>query len=212
MLLDHNFFVFLIPFLGLFFLFGELFVKIKGVGAILGLGFIAYYFSFYLDSLQLLTITAFFLLGLGLVVLDGKLINDGTLGVIGLLLMIFIIGFTAPGWVASFYSSAGVVLGSLSSLFLLKIFPKRNMWSKIALNDQLTSEAGYNSLNDEYKSLLGERGITKTVLRPTGTIVVNEEKYSAVSEGKWIEMDKKVEIVQIEGTRIVVKEVDRSTE
>lgn len=208
MLLENNFFIFLIPFLGMFFLLGELFVKLKGIGAILGLGFIAYYFSFFLDSVQLVIIGVAFLVGVGLMILDGKVINDGTLGVIGLFLILFIIGFTAPGWVASFYSSAGVLLGGLSSLFLLKVFPKRQMWSKVALVDQMTSDLGYNTLKEEHKELLGKNGETMTVLRPTGTIRIGDGTYSAVSDGKWIEAGKRVEVAQVEGTRIVVKEIE----
>ncbi len=90
--------------------------------------------------------------------------------------------------------------------FSFKVFKKREMWTKIALKDQLSKEAGYNSMNMEYQKLLGEEGITMTDLRPVGTIKVRGKTYSAQSDGKWIKKDTKVTVVTVDGTKIQVEE------
>ncbi|PKR79003.1 hypothetical protein CEY16_04440 [Halalkalibacillus sediminis] len=198
---------FLITAVAMFFLFGELIVKLKGLGAILGLGAITFYFSGHLSSFDLIWIMVTFAVGLLMVILDGKFINDGTIGVLGFIILIFSVGFAAPNWLLAVYSITGVIIGAFGSLFLMKVLPKRGMWTKIALFDQMTSDKGYNSMNDSYKELLNQEGITSTDLRPTGSIRVNDQEYSAVSKGKWIEKGKKVQVTNVDGTKILVEEI-----
>ncbi|TFB25124.1 nodulation protein NfeD [Filobacillus milosensis] len=201
--------VFVVTFLGMFFLIGEMFVKLKGLGLILGIGFITLYFMSHVSSFNLIMMGIAFLIGIGLIIVDGKFIGDGTIGIVGFVLILLSVAFAASNWTLAMYSVAGVILGSLSSLLLIKMLPRRDMWSKIALMDQLTSEKGYNSLNHSYKDLLNKEGITQTVLRPSGNIKVNGEEYSAVSKGNWIEKNHAIRIVNIDGTKIEVEEVNK---
>ncbi|WP_223154969.1 NfeD family protein [Alkalibacillus aidingensis] len=198
--------VFVVTFLAMLLLFGEILVRLKGIGAILGIISIGFYFSTFLTSTDLILVGIGFVVGLALIIMDGKFINDGILGSIGLLVVIFSVAFAAPNGLFATYSIAGVILGAISSLILLKIFPKRKMWGKMALFDQLTSDKGYNSMNDTYKDLIDQQGKTVTVLRPIGTVDVNGQMYSAISRGKWIEQGVTVSIVEVDGTKIVVEE------
>ena len=54
--------------------------------------------------------------------------------------------------------------------------------------------------------LIGKEGITITPLRPSGTVLFEEERLDVVSEGNFIEKDKKVEIIHVEGVKVVVRE------
>ncbi|MFP3440996.1 NfeD family protein, partial [Pantoea sp. SIMBA_133] len=80
------------------------------------------------------------------------------------------------------------------------------MWTKMTLKDRLSSEMGYNSMNVEYKKLVGETAIALTPFRPSGTIEMNDKKYSAISAGSWIDKDTVVVVTSVDGTRIVVEE------
>ncbi|MFD2637451.1 NfeD family protein [Piscibacillus salipiscarius] len=200
--------VLIITFLAMFFMIGELLVKLKGLGMVLGIGFITFYFLGQSPTYNVWIMAFVFVVGLTLIVFDGKWINDGTLGVIGLVLVLLSVAFAATSFTHALYSVAGVLLGSFSSLFLMKALPRRDMWSKVALLDQLTSEQGYNSLNESYKDLLHKEGVAITVLRPSGTIKVHNQEYSAVTKSKWVERGKRVKITSVDGTKIEVEEVE----
>ena len=82
------------------------------------------------------------------------------------------------------------------------------MWQKITLFDKLTEEAGYSSINQEYKELVGKIGITLTDMRPIGTVRIDDKDYSALTQGKWLVKNTKVVVEQVDGTKIQVKEID----
>jgi membrane-bound ClpP family serine protease len=200
---------FLILLLGTFFIVGEMLVKARGVFGILGLALIATYFTFHSTGENFILILALYIAGLLLVFIDGKFVNDGTLAVIGMILMTISVVIPAPSLLYGVLSGFGLIIGALLSPLLLKVLPSREVWSKITLKDRLTSEAGYNSVNADHLSLLGAKGKTITPFRPVGTIEIKNEHYSAVSEGEWIESEVEIEVVKVEGTRIVVKRVEQ---
>ncbi|SFJ20381.1 NfeD-like C-terminal, partner-binding [Halobacillus dabanensis] len=203
----YDWIVLFITFLGTMFLIGELLVNMRGIFAIIGFGFITVYFSRFLETEMFIVMMLVYFLGILLMIIDGKLINDGTLATIGAVTMIIAVGFSAPNWVAGLYSVIGVILGGAASLLFLKVFKRRKMWSKMALNDQLSTEMGYNSMNEKYQFLLDREGEAATDMRPVGTIKIDGEEYSAVSNGQWVEKGDSIRIVSVDGTKILVKKV-----
>ncbi|MYL28936.1 MULTISPECIES: NfeD family protein [Halobacillus] len=206
-MLETDWIALLITFFGTMFLIGELLVNMRGIFAVLGLGFITVFFSSYLAVDMFIIMMFVYFLGLTLMIIDGKLINDGTLATIGAAAMITAVGFSAPTWTAGLYSVIGVIAGGFAALVFLKVFKRRNMWNKMALNDQMTSEMGYNSMNETYQKLLGKTGTARTDMRPSGTIEIEGEDYSAVSNGQWIYKDQPVTVASVDGTKIMVKKV-----
>ncbi|SFL81813.1 NfeD-like C-terminal, partner-binding [Gracilibacillus orientalis] len=200
---------FVIVALATLFLIGELLVSTKGIFSILGLGFITIYFASFLDPGMFFVMIIIYFFGLILMIIDGKILNDGTLAVIGLVCMFVSVGFTAPNMVAGLYAVIGVFIGGISSFAFLKVFKKRQMWTKITLFDQLTEEAGYSSINQSYKELVGKRGITTTDMRPIGTVMIGDEEYSAITQGKWVAKDTEVEVMDVDGTKILVKDSEK---
>ncbi|UOQ47436.1 nodulation protein NfeD [Gracilibacillus caseinilyticus] len=192
------------------FLIGELLVNAKGIFSLLGIGFISIYFASYLDPAMFFVMLVIYFVGIIFILIDGKVLNDGTLAVIGLVCMIVSVGFTAPNWISGLYAVIGVFIGGIASFGFLKVFPKRKMWTKITLFDQLTEEAGYSSMNSTHQSLVGKQGLTTTDMRPIGTILIEDTEYSAISQGKWISKQTEVEVVKVDGTKILVQEKRKS--
>ena len=195
--------------LGTLFLIGEILVNMRGLFGILGIGFMVVYFSAYLDSGTFVIMLIIYFAGLLLIVIDGKLLNDGTLATLGIASMLTSVAIAAPNLYAGLYAIIGVLFGAGGSFFFLKVFKQRNMWGKLALTDRLTKEAGYSSMNKEYESLVGQEGITLNVLRPVGTIRINNKDYSAVSNAQWIEKGTLIKVVQVDGTKILVKKINK---
>ena len=148
-----------------------------------------------------------FALGVGLVLLE-LFIPGGIAGTIGLLAI-----------VASFFmASANVVHMGISllialtasivlSILMIRVFGKKmKFFKRIILTDSTSTEKGYVS-NKNRLELIGVEGTTLTPLRPSGTILVEDERIDVVSEGGFIAKGKRVRIVKTEGSRIVVREI-----
>ncbi len=104
---------------------------------------------------------------------------------------------------------AAVAIGLLGTVVLVLVgfrkLPRSKVWSKLALDTSLSTDAGY--LPRESRSdLVGQTGTTITVLRPAGTALINDERVDVVSEGGWVEANTPIIVTQVEGLRIVVKE------
>ncbi|MFC3039075.1 NfeD family protein [Virgibacillus xinjiangensis] len=194
--------------LGTLFLIGEVLVNARGLFALLGLGFITVYFSAYVETSSFILMLVIYFVGLLLIVVDGKVVNDGTLATLGLAAMVLSVALAAPDFITGLYAVLGVLLGAGGSLLFLKVFKTREMWTKIALTDQLTDEAGYSSMNKQYKSLVGMTGVTLNSLRPSGTIRIENKDYSAVSNGQWIEKGVPVKVIHVDGTKIMVEMIN----
>lgn len=203
-----NWISFVITGLGTLFLLGEVLVNMKGVFGLLGIGFITVYFLSFLDPGMFVVMMVIYLIGLMLIVIDGKIINDGTLATVGIALMIVSVGLSSPDWVAGLYAVIGVLIGGFSSLGFLKVFKQRPMWKKMALIDSLTEEKGYSTMNTAYKNLLGKEALTMTDMRPVGTIRIDHAEYSAITNGQWIKKDTPVTVVKVDGTRILVEKTE----
>lgn len=197
---------FVVIMLGSFFLFGELFVKAKGLFFLIGVALFTTYFFYFITNNSMLWLAIVFILGLSLVAVDGALLNDGTLTMIGLGVMSLSVAVPAPTFLYGFVAVFGLIAGFGLSLTLLKVFQPRNMWSRMALKDRLSSEEGYNSMNEEYVHLLGKEGVAATVFRPIGNVEIEGKTYSAVTEGQWLEKGVSVSVISVDGTKIVVKQ------
>lgn len=205
---DYEWIGFVITFLGTLFLIGEVLVNMRGLFALLGIGFITVYFGAYAGTESVILMIIIYFVGLVLIIIDGKIVNDGTLATIGIVTMLTAVGIAAPNISSAIFAIIGVLLGVGCSFFFLKVFKRRDMWTKIALKDQLTKEAGYNSMNMEYEELVEKAGITLNDLRPVGTVRIHGKDYSAISDGKWIKKDSKVRVVKVDGTKIQVEEIN----
>jgi membrane-bound ClpP family serine protease len=194
--------------LGTLFLLGEILVNVRGIFALFGIGLIVlYFYAFLPDPSTFAIMIIIYFVGLLLVLVDGKIINDGTLATLGLAGMILSVSLAAPNLFAGLYAVIGLILGAAGAFLLLRIFPPRNMWNKIALRYRLTDEAGYSSINKDYIELIGKTGVTLTDLRPVGTVRIEQKDYSAISNAQWIKKGTNIQVVEVDGTRILVKDV-----
>jgi membrane-bound serine protease (ClpP class) len=99
-----------------------------------------------------------------------------------------------------------IIIAGIGMVILMKIFGKKlHMFNKLVLKDATTTEEGYVS-NANRIELIGKVGKALTPLRPSGTVAVENERLDVVTEGSYIDAGKTVEIIKVEGSRIVVRE------
>ncbi|AOM82621.1 NfeD family protein [Salisediminibacterium beveridgei] len=195
---------FVVVFIATLFIFGELMVRMKGFFAVLGILLMALYFSYHITGAESLWIVVLYLVGLTLIIFDGKVTADGSVGIFGVAFMVAAIALPSPGWIYGVLVAMALILAAPTSFLFTKVFRKRQMWNKILFEDKLTSDKGYNSMNETYKDLVGKKGMTKTSFRPTGTVEIENKMYSATSDNQWLDAETEVTIIAADGTRILV--------
>jgi len=146
-----------------------------------------------------------FLVGIGLIVVEMFEPGFGLFGVLGVISLIVCIFVTAQTIMQ------GIILTAIFFvlvLILLGVFlafvSKGRLPKKLVLHDSETVEQGFSGTED-MRHLLGKTGIVTTICRPTGNADFSGAKLDVVSRGEFIEKGTTVEVIEIEGNRIVVK-------
>ena len=81
------------------------------------------------------------------------------------------------------------------------------MWfPKTAMGQKLASSSTVGDLGIDLSELVNQTGSTYTDLRPSGKAVIGEDRVDVVTEGAFIEKDRPVKVVAVEGNRVVVRE------
>ncbi|MGV3041442.1 NfeD family protein [Staphylococcus rostri] len=146
-----------------------------------------------------------FMIGVILVIIE-LFVVGAVLGLIGMGLIIFslvTIGDNLPMMLLNVLIAS--ILTIIEWVILVNIFKKTiALFDNVVLKDATSKESGYTSHNDR-SHLVGEIATTLTDLRPAGIILLNGERIDAVSEGPFILKDSQVEIIEVEGSRVVVR-------
>lgn len=147
-----------------------------------------------------------FLLGVVLLIIEMFVTSFGILGVAGIVAVGSSVGiavFDAKYGIQSFLVS--LVFAGVAAWITIKYFGHRGIWNKLILKDQFTKEAGYVPVKS-YNYLLYQEGTALTPLRPSGTALINEQRFDVVTEGNFIQPGESIVVIHVEGVRIVVRQ------
>ena len=92
-------------------------------------------------------------------------------------------------------------------LYGLKRFPQTRAGKVLILGRSLEKKLGYSGTKDHGK-YLGMEGKTTTHLRPAGMAKIDSERMDVVTEGTFIDKGKRIKVVEVEGNRVVVREIE----
>ena len=151
-----------------------------------------------------------FVIGIGLMVLEAFMPGFGLPGISGIILEVVAVALTwmNHGPVAALGMTL-IILSILAIAISMSLRSAANgklSRSKLVLNDTESNEAGYRSTED-LEVFLGKEGVTTTVLRPTGMAEFDGVRLNVVSEGEFIQSGTRVQIVRVEGSRILVRTI-----
>ena len=82
----------------------------------------------------------------------------------------------------------------------------KTLLDDLILDAQQQNKLGYTSNIDKSK-YLGAIGVCKTDLRPAGTVIVEGEPLDVVTEGNFIKNGDIVKIINVDGSRILVRQI-----
>lgn len=153
--------------------------------------------------------------GLGLVVVEVFLPGFGLPGITGSILLIASIVLT---WInISPMAALGltlIVLAAVAIAITISLKSAANgrlSRSSIVLKSQEKPDEGYQATVD-MDVFIGKEGVTTTVLRPAGVADFDGVRLNVVSEGDFIAENVKVRIISAEGSRILVRQIDKNKE
>jgi membrane-bound serine protease (ClpP class) len=158
---------------------------------------------------MLLVALGIVLLALELFVIPGFGIT-GILGILGLLggLALSLVGAGATPSLVLFALgrvSLSLLIAIGVSLALLRFLPRLSYGRRLVLDTGLAALAGYASAPETDLKWIGKRGTALTPLRPAGIADLERERVDVVSQGEYIEADAPIEVVRVDGNRIVVR-------
>jgi membrane-bound serine protease (ClpP class) len=134
----------------------------------------------------------------------------GIIGIagIGSIIASIVIAYQRLGnLVGSIYLAVVLVLVPVFIVVYFRFFPRSPVGRWLISQDRQDTSKGYYSFTPEkYTDLIGKEGTTLTILRPVGMVRIDGQKYSAVTGGEFIEKDKPIKVVKVEGSRVVVRQ------
>jgi membrane-bound serine protease (ClpP class) len=156
------------------------------------------------------------LVGVGLVLLALEVFVIPGFGLPGILELIALLGglglslvgagatwetiLTSMGWVA-----LSLLLALAVSLALLRVLPRLPWGRRLILETELLTGAAGAAAPEHEQRWLGKSGTTVTPLHPAGIAHLNDERVDVVSEGDFIEAGQPIDVIRVDGNRIVVR-------
>lgn len=141
-------------------------------------------------------------IGLILLTLEIVALPGGVAGICGLLMVIFGVWQTYLGY-GSTVGTVTLLICIALCVILLAFFLKTKTWKRFSLNE--ASESKVNKV-DELSIAVGSKGRTVARLAPTGKALIDGQLVEVHSVNKYIDPDRPIEVIAIEGYRIDVKE------
>lgn len=182
--------------------------KINLIGVVAALCLLLLFLGFLINGdVNLISVILF---GIGVIfVIIELFIVGAVIGFFGIVLIsLSLIMLGDKLFIMLFNVIIAVILSIVEWVILVKLLNRKiPFFEKVVLKDSTNAEAGYRS-HDDRSHLVGKIARTSTDLRPAGIILINDERIDAVSDGSFILRNKDVKILEVEGTRVVVREID----
>ena len=159
--------------------------------------------------MNLLFLTGLFFIGLIAIIVEFFVPAAGVIGIIG--------GGCIIGSVVMAYLDYGILTGSafllgaliltpLIIIFYFKIFPKTIIGKKLILNTNQIHDSGFTSFaQGRYRDLNGRSGIVLKEMRPVGIVEIDGQRFTAITNGEYLDSDSKIQVFKVEGNRVFVK-------
>jgi membrane-bound serine protease (ClpP class) len=186
----------------------ELYTPSFGLAGTMGLiSLLLFFYGHTIAGLAGAEAIVLFISGLILLVLELFLVGGvaGILGIGAVIASFFMATDNEVNMGISILIALGAALGG--AFIMMKFFKKKlAAFQKVILTDSMKTEEGYVSSRNRTE-LIGREGVTITPLRPSGTVVIDQEYVDVVTEGSYLAKGEKIKVVKVEGSRIVVRKL-----
>lgn len=158
-------------------------------------------------SLDAVTVAGILLLVAGFVLAGIEMVLPGfsvpgISAIICFVIGIFILADSAME--AAVITIAVLALLGILMAAILGLLSRGKLKTPLILEEEQNRAEGYLSTSD-LKYLLGKRGEAVTDLRPSGVGRFDDINFDVVSEGNYISKGESIEIIKVEGSKLVVR-------
>lgn len=186
----------------------ELYTPGFGVAGTMGLvSLVLFFYGHIIAGLAGMETVLLLIIGIIFIVLE-FFVPGGILGIIGvcaIVVSLFMSGYDLTQMSVSILIALIVAIVAFIILYR-RADAEKGMFQKLILRDRTTTDKGYITTTVR-SELIGQEGIAITTLRPAGMALIENERIDVVSEGTYIEQDKKIQVIAVEGMKIVVREM-----
>lgn len=182
--------------------------KINMIGILASLSLLILFLGFLIKGDVNILSVILFAIGVLFVIIE-LFIVGAVIGIIGIILISISIVMLGNNLLLMLGNViVALILSIIEWVALVKIFKKNIPFlDKVILKDSTNAESGFTS-HDDRSHLVGKTAQTVTDLRPAGIIKLDDERIDAVSDGTFILRNRQVKILEVEGTRVVVREIE----
>ena len=173
-----------------------------------GLSIISFFIYFILVGTGTWVTFLLFLAGIFLLILEIFIPDFGLIGITGVVLVG--LGYLSNQndlWGSLLDLGLAIVIAVVTAYILLKkgytFLPGK---SSLILGTALEKDRGYSTAKD-YSLFLGKTGTASTTLRPSGKADIDGQTLDVVSDGAIIREGSRVQVIHVEGIKIIVKEL-----
>jgi membrane-bound serine protease (ClpP class) len=195
--------------MGFFFLIVEILSAGFGIAGFLSLlSFGLYFGGHFFTGISGWPAIFLFVFGIIFILVEAFMPGFGIFGIGGLAAVVVAIVLAAASTTLGIYMLLiSFIISGIAGYGAFKFFQRKGTLKKFILSDSATRDAGYSS-SEDYSYLLGKRGHSISPLRPSGSVEIDGKKYDTVSESAYIPAGKNIEVIKVEGYRIVVRNLD----
>jgi len=154
------------------------------------------------------------LLGLALVCIEVFVPSGGILGFLSIasLMAGIILAFYHRGPEVGFLFLVVTAVALPAALVLaFRYWPKTPMGRRLLLEVPSGEAVRPDSpKRQQLRQLVGKVGVAKSLMMPSGAVLIDGATIDALSEGMSIEAGQRVQVIEVRGTRVLVRPVDEN--
>jgi membrane-bound ClpP family serine protease len=153
-------------------------------------------------------------LGLALVSIEVFVPSGGILGFLAIVSLTagIVLAFYHRGAETGFlFLTLTAVAVPLALVLAFRYWPKTPMGRRLLLDVPSGHEVLPDSPRRQHlRQLVGKTGVAKSVMMPSGAVVIEGHTIDALSEGIPIDAGQRIKVIEVRGTRVLVRPIDDS--
>lgn len=148
-------------------------------------------------------------LAIGVALIFAELfVPGGILGTVGAIVVIWSLSLMTNTFLGLILAIlVCFIIIAIAVYLLIKIIPNDKIQKTLILSSELKKEEGYISSKD-LNYYIGKVGVAESTLRPSGKAKIEGKVLDVVSEDKLIEKGKFIKVTYVDGTKILVREME----
>jgi membrane-bound ClpP family serine protease len=155
-------------------------------------------------------------LGLALVCIEVFVPSGGILGFLSIVSLLagIVLAFYHRGAETGFIFLIVTAIAVPAALVLaFRYWPKTPMGRRLLLDVPSGEEVLPDSpRRQQLRQLVGKTGVAKSVMMPSGAVVIDGHTIDALSEGIPIDPGQRIKVIEVRGSRVLVRPVDSAEE